>query len=693
MRKAFGMIALLLALAACNKAETDIPTEKPEAGATGKADGITITATLAPKSFGTKAVSEGTNTIVSTWAQDEKIAVLYEVNEKKYAAEAKVVAVDGETGAATISFSVASGTADNTPCTLVYPASAAKDDHTGVKDAATLLAAQDGTLNASLDVRVGAGTIQTTTPSLTVTTQPAPQFAIFKFTTKNADGSATIDVRPLTIIIGAQNFVITPASATSTLYAALPAIFSEAVGFSATGSDTKTYEAAYPGISFTAGYFYLSELKLKTPATGHSLYDSVLGEVVGTDGLAYAAADKDNLPLSVTAAGMVAYKSGKTGLVISLADESSIMQWANARGANGAATHTPTVTGYSWKLPNLNEWKQMFSAFGGSEKQCTGLNTAIGNAGGTALQNDVNNGAKYWSSTEHETITSNAYYAFLQDSKVSYYDGGKSEFWCHIRSCFVFDPDLISGVFSVAANQRVQFARGNLTYISKSYTSNGWALADNSWEYSNTAYGKGVGSHHFSWNDVFVATTSSGNSDILQEIKTDLGSNSWRGLSKDEWRYLLGYETTSSRTVSWHRYAKIYGENWDSKRYLLIFPDFFKETDWTAAMGQKPSASAFDGAGQESILYTESNFAFMQAAGIVILPAAGDYYPAGSPKWQNVGKTGFYWTSTTYYTTGYNDAYRVHFDRFTDSNSGEVSDSHFSKDGTWCYSVRLVQNK
>lgn len=47
---------------------------------------------------GTKAVSEGTNTIISTWAQNEKIAILYEVSETKYLAEANVDAVDGESG-------------------------------------------------------------------------------------------------------------------------------------------------------------------------------------------------------------------------------------------------------------------------------------------------------------------------------------------------------------------------------------------------------------------------------------------------------------------------------------------------------------------------------------------------------------------------------------------------------------------
>ena len=674
MRKVFGMIALLLALAACNKAETDIPTEKPKARAA--TDGITITATLAPKSFGTKAVSEGTNTIVSTWAQDEKIAVLYEVNEKEYAAEAKVVAVDDETGAATISFSVASGTADNTHCTLVYPASAAKDDHTGVKDAAVLLAAQDGTLNASLDVRVGAGTIKTATPGLDVTTQPAPQFAIFKFTTKNKNGTVSINVKPLTITIDEQSFVITPASATSTLYAALPAISSEAVGFSATGSDTKTYEAAYPGISFAAGNFYKSELKLAWYATGHSLATSFVGEVVGTDGKAYAVADKDHLPTGVTAAGMVAYKSGKTGLVIAFTDDNK-MSWAEVNGTSGVSAHTPVIENFSWRLPTENEWKQTFEANGGIQTNCTGLNTALVNAGGTAL---LTTDDYYWSSSPGD-----------YGIRIVRVNSGGSTSWASqdvsgsyttqqvVRAYFAFD----SNVFSVSPSTRVTFASGNLTY-----TSNGWALAQNSWEYSDTAYGPIAGSHHFSWYDVFK-DADSGNSNIWDAIKTKLGSNSWRALSRDEWRYLLGYQGSTFRTVSWHRYAKIYGAEVGSgnKRYLLIFPDLFRETDWTAAMGQKPSATAFDGAGQESIAYTESNFAAMQTAGIVILPAAGLHYNGDSPTWHDEGLAGYYWTSTPQTK---DDAYYVYFLQYDSVVS--VSDSYFDK-GARCYSVRLVQNK
>lgn len=252
------MAALALMTAACSNDDNDLTTQQPQ-----KAEGITITAQLAPKTNGatTRAVSDGTDKIVSEWAKNEHIAVLYEVGGTKYAADATITAVDGS-GAATIEFTVEDGTPDNTACTLVYPLSAAKDDHTGVKDAATLLAAQDGTLSANLDVRVGAGTIQTSTPGLTVTTQPAAQFAIFKFTVKNSDASATINVKPLTVTIGAQDYVITPASATSELFVALPAISSQAVTFTATGSDSKTYTCSKASVTFAAGKYYQSTLKM-----------------------------------------------------------------------------------------------------------------------------------------------------------------------------------------------------------------------------------------------------------------------------------------------------------------------------------------------------------------------------------------------------------------------------------------------
>ena len=247
--KLFFMAALALMTAACSNDDNDLTTQQPQ-----KAEGITITAQLAPKTNGatTRAVSEGTNKIVSEWAVNEHVAVLYEVSSTKYVADAEITAVDGTTGTATITFTVEDGTPDNTACTLVYPYSAAKDDHTGVKDAATLLAAQDGTLSANLDVRVGEGTIYTTTPGLTVTTQPAAQFAIWKLTLAN-------DAKNLCIM--ADNITIAGATLGTEgkeFTVAVPAVYSKTVTIVANDASNNCYYYSKAGVSLDAGRYYQS---------------------------------------------------------------------------------------------------------------------------------------------------------------------------------------------------------------------------------------------------------------------------------------------------------------------------------------------------------------------------------------------------------------------------------------------------
>ena len=258
------MAALALMTAACSSNDENNFAQQPKTG-----EGITITAQLAPKSGNdaTRAVAEGDNKIIVTWAENEHLAILYEVSGDKKVADARITKVDGTTGAATIEFTVEDGTADNTSCTLFYPYSAANNEHSGLKDVGTLLGAQDGTLNANLDVRVGAGTIHTTNPGLSVTTQPEAQFAIFKFTTRNVGGTADINVKPLTITTGTENFVITPADATSTFYAALPPLTGEAIGFVAKGSDNYYYYMGRGAVTFTAGKYYQSTIKMTKLST------------------------------------------------------------------------------------------------------------------------------------------------------------------------------------------------------------------------------------------------------------------------------------------------------------------------------------------------------------------------------------------------------------------------------------------
>ena len=374
----------------------------------------------------------GDNKITVTWAENEHIAILYD-KDGAQVADATITAVDGS-GAATITFTVEAGTPDNTACTLVYPYSAAKDDKSGVKDAATLLSAQDGTLNANLDVRVGAGTIRTTTPGLDVTTQPEAQFAIFKFTVKNADASATIDVKPLIITIGTQDYVITPASATSTLYAALPAVSGQTVSFSATSSDSKTYTCSKDGVTFAAGKYYQSTLKM-TAAPVYTLLSAAtaedIGKVVCAAGHLHDA--KTAVPAGCTAVGILG-KVTETGhgLILALQDATSqtwntIFSWAwptyagtrlrvlpddAARGVKLTSYTALGATAVSnWAVAPKSDYEAIFTNLGSTARYWDGqpyddnVNAYITGAGGAALYGE------YWSASWKDDYNAWSFYS------------------------------------------------------------------------------------------------------------------------------------------------------------------------------------------------------------------------------------------------------------------------------------------
>ena len=168
-------------------------------------------------------------------------------------------------------------------------------------------------------------------------------------------------------------------------------------------------EGVAEGTQVTLTYSGLKKVKSvkavkKAPAAGltsYTLAESTVGMIVGTDGKAYDVADLGNLPSGVTAAGVVVYKNGANGLAIALTDEASMMDWATACGESGAAAHTPTVEGQTWKLPSQEEWTLVKNANSG-----TSLNSAITSAGGTAIptvhfdhETQIMTG-KYWLSTE-----------------------------------------------------------------------------------------------------------------------------------------------------------------------------------------------------------------------------------------------------------------------------------------------------
>ena len=164
----------------------------------------------------------------------------------------------------------------------------------------------------------------------------------------------------------------------------------------------------------------------KTQAATLSLTSPSVGQVIGSDGKNYAAAA--TLPTGVTKVAMIAYVSGSNGLAIALADE-GLLNWATAKSTCEAKT--PAFTNGTWHLPSQAEWNQMFSANGGDEERCYGLNAAITTAGGTAL---LEGGTGYWSSTSNG---SNVWYVWLMDGDTDWRSGNVN-LAKQVRACLAF---------------------------------------------------------------------------------------------------------------------------------------------------------------------------------------------------------------------------------------------------------------
>ena len=371
--KFFLMAALALTFAACSNDDNDFQNSPQPA----KAEGITITATLAPKTGGaaTRALTPGDNKIVASWAVGEKIAILYEKGGTNYEADAEIKSVD-QSGAATIEFSVESGTADGTACKLIYPSTAVNDAKKAEKSYTSMLASQNGELNADFDVRVGAGTIHTTNPSLDVTTQPAPQYSIFKFAVKDlSDTDLSVSSFEVSNSL-ASITTVSLASAKSEFYVALPTLTAYTYWFSATANGKNYVAKAVVSKDTEAGKYYQSTVQMAT-----------VGDVILSDGKFAKASSTE------TKVAMVAYVGSDTdhgyfhGLAIAMTDD-EINKADLSAAKNTCKNKSVPFSPSEWVLPSTDQWETMFKANGGNSSSYTGLNTALQTAGGNPLKEE-----------------------------------------------------------------------------------------------------------------------------------------------------------------------------------------------------------------------------------------------------------------------------------------------------------------
>ena len=278
-------------------------------------------------------------------------------------------------------------------------------------------------------------------------------------------------------------------------------------------------------------------------------------------------------------------------------------------------------------------------------------------------------------------------------------------------------PGALFGKFSISSTDKVYFSKGNLQYTKSTGI---WSFMDHQYstvETTSQAIGDNYASQDvvslFGWgtsgwnnsntyyqpyNTSYVNTSSKGfgygpkdGSTYTYDLtgtyaNADWGHNAisnggntadtWRTLTEDEWTYL--FNTRSASTVNETanaRYAKAY--LFGTTHGVIIFPDVYSHPAGVTAPTGINATSSTSWYGNK---YTATDWAKMEAAGCVFLPAAG-WRDATTIR--RVNEYVRYWTSSTYSSAGY--AHNVGI-ADTSMNPADYNQKNYG------YSVRLVHD-
>lgn len=227
----------------------------------------------------------------------------------------------------------------------------------------------------------------------------------------------------------------------------------------------------------------------------------------------------------------------------------------------------------------------------------------------------------------------------------------------------------VNGVFSVAANKKVRFSKGNLQYQASTET---WRFAENQYDYVGDA-NENISPTYDGWIDLFGwgtgnhPTEASEDHDMYRSF-SDWGvnvisnggntANLWRTLTKLEWLYLFCERNGANQLFALGTVNNTYG--------LIILPDDWvtpSGLDFTASTSnglvyQNFYASTYYGMGYASAqyenengnnfidnTYDEAQWNIMETAGAIFLPLAGVRYGTSCARGNG---NGCYWSSTVF---------------------------------------------
>ncbi len=209
----------------------------------------------------------------------------------------------------------------------------------------------------------------------------------------------------------------------------------------------------------------------------------------------------------------------------------------------------------------------------------------------------------------------------------------------NILEASVMPKGVLPGLFTINGDgDKVSFAKGNLQYQASTGI---WRFAEHQWDYEGAAKIK-IGVTNNGWIDLFGWGTGNNPTPAFEDYSyystfVDWGKNVisnggntpnlWRTLTVDEWEYLLFTRTDADAKLATGSIEGVHG--------LILLPD-----SWTL-----PSRCSFNTGINEwdNNRYTLSEWAMMEAAGAIFLPAAGFRW---GTRVYYVDFDGYYWSST-----------------------------------------------
>lgn len=319
--KIFSMAAVAFMMVACSS-EDEALDNTPVAGRK-----VHFTATIAAP--GSDASTRTTYTEVTSgtdagkikvaWEQGDEIALIH--NGTKDVVTVQTLNADGS---ANISGDITVGT-DGEAVTIVYPAASVDAPTSGAEpvDNATYAAkwnSQDGTLTYIqdyLDFCRATSTLKVSGTNATLNDNIAlkSNIVIVKFSL--SDGTNAINATQFLVRDGNDNVLaaVTPASATSTLYVAIPPATSSTFRFKA-ATATKSYFYSKSDVTITAGKYYQSSLKmakldmLNTPLTLEATEDGTTVTITNKSGVTFSYTVNGGTPVSTSSNASFTLQAG-----------------------------------------------------------------------------------------------------------------------------------------------------------------------------------------------------------------------------------------------------------------------------------------------------------------------------------------------------------------------------------------------